>query len=98
MWHVRSLVTAIAVLLVTGVPQVQAASPVSSGSHAMNSPAVMVPLAGNNSVDGYTRKDDSWTYYGRERYHTSTSDITFQPNNLSSGGVCIRLYDETHRR
>jgi len=96
MWHVRNLATLITVFVLAGSPQAQAASPALSGLHAVNPPAAMAPLARNNSIRGYTHKDASWAHYGKQRHHTSRSDITFQPDNLSSGGVCIRLHDITH--
>jgi hypothetical protein len=51
----------------------------------------VTPAEQNNTVSGYTNKDSSWTVYTNQRHHTDYGDITFQPDNLPSGGMCIRL-------
>ncbi|MFG1608036.1 hypothetical protein [Actinoplanes sp. NPDC049265] len=57
--------------------------------------AVAVPgvaLAGQaNPVEGYTSTGTGWTSYTNQRHDVDGGTITFKPNNLSSGGVCIRL-------
>jgi hypothetical protein len=60
---------------------------------AATSVAVAVPgvaMAGQaNPVDGYA--ETSWTAYTNQRHDVDGGTITFKPNNLSSGGVCLRL-------
>ena len=61
---------------------------------AVTSAAVAVPgaaMAAANPVEGYTRTDTGWTAYTFERHDVDGGTITFKPNNLASGGVCIRL-------
>lgn len=62
---------------------------------AATSVAVAVPgvaMANQpNPVEGYTRTDTAWTAYTTQRHDVDGGTITFKPNNLSSGGVCIRL-------
>ncbi|BEL06252.1 hypothetical protein Q0Z83_044430 [Actinoplanes sichuanensis] len=61
---------------------------------AATSVAVAIPstaMAAANPVEGYTRTDTGWTAYTFQRHDVNGGTITFKPNNLSSGGVCIRL-------
>lgn len=44
-----------------------------------------------NNVYGYVNSNGTWTYYGKIRHHTTPGDIWFKPNNLPSGGMCMRL-------
>jgi hypothetical protein len=79
---------------VTSIGRLLAAAVALAAPFAIAAPAAastIQPAEQNNSVGGYTNKDASWTVYTNQRHHTDYGDITFQPDNLSSGGVCLRL-------